>query len=273
MIVVTGATGNVGAELVGALVAAGEPVRAVVRDPGRANLPEGAQPVAGDLTDPRSLAEAFAGARAAFVLPGYPGVVAAAQDSGVRQIVLLSGSSAGTGNDHNAITRYMAASEAEVTGSGSSWTILRPSAFMSNALRWVPQLREGDTVRAQFPTVATASIDPADLAAVAAAVLRTDAHHGEILWPTGPRALRPADQIEILGRVLGRDLRCVPMSNDETRTELLATTPPEYVEAFFDFYVAGAIDESIVRRTVEDLTGTAPRTFDRWARDHMSAFG
>jgi uncharacterized protein YbjT (DUF2867 family) len=272
MIVVTGATGNIGSELVTRLAADGTPARAVVRDPGRAHLPEGVEAVPGDLGAPDSLGPAFAGARAAFVLPGYPGVVAAAAKSGVEHIVLLSGSSAGTGNDGNAVTRYMAASEAEVTGPGLSWTILRPTAFMSNALRWLPQLRAGDTVRAQFPTVALASLDPADLAAVAAAALLTDAHHGEILWPTGPQALLPTEQIEILGRALGRDLRYIPLSNEETRAELLKTTPPEYVDAFFDFYVEGAIDETTVRDTVEQVTGTPPRTFAQWAAAHADRF-
>ncbi|MBF6170792.1 NAD(P)H-binding protein [Nocardia blacklockiae] len=272
MFLVTGATGNIGSALVANLAEAGESVRALVRDPARAALPSGVDAVAGDLTAPESLADAFDGVRAAFVLPGYPGVVAAAAKSGVRHIVLLSGTSAGTGHDSNAVTRYMAASEQEVTDSGLSWTILRPSAFMSNALRWLPQLRAGDVVRAQFPTVPIAVLDPADLAAVAARALTTDHHRGEILWPTGPQALRPAEQIAILGQVLSRPLTCVELSNDETRAEMLATTSPEYVDAFFDFYVDGAIDESVVRDTVERVTGRPPRTFADWAAAHADSF-
>ncbi|MBB5916409.1 uncharacterized protein YbjT (DUF2867 family) [Nocardia transvalensis] len=272
MFLVTGATGTIGSALVTALATAGEPVRALVRDPARATLPAGVEAATGDLTAPDTLGDAFDDVRAAFVLPGYPGVVAAAEKSGVRHIVLLSGTSAATGNTANAVTRYMAASEREVVESGLSWTILRPSAFMSNALRWLPQLRAGDVVRAQFPTVALASLDPADLAAVAAQALRGEDHRGEILWPTGPEALRPAEQVAVLGRVLGRDLTCVELDNDETRAELLRTTPPEYVDAFFDFYVAGAIDESVVRDTVERVTGRPPRTFADWAGAHADEF-
>ncbi|RDI60541.1 NAD(P)H-binding protein [Nocardia pseudobrasiliensis] len=272
MILVTGATGNIGSELVRALAESREPVRALVRDPRRADLPPTVEAVAGDLTAPDTVAAACADVRAAFVLPGYPGVVSAAAKSGVEHIVQLSGTSAATGNEANAVTRYMMASEREATESGLSWTILRPAAFMSNALRWLPQLRDGDEVRAQFPHVALALIDPADIAAVAARALTTDTHHGEILWPTGPQALLPADQIALLGRALGRDLRCIPMSDDETRTELLRTTPPQYVDAFFDFYVDGAIDESIVRDTVQRVTGRPPRTFDQWAEVHANAF-
>ncbi|MFB7723500.1 NAD(P)H-binding protein [Nocardia sp. NPDC056100] len=272
MIVVTGATGNVGADLVAALADGGEPVRALVRDPERAELPAGIESRAADLTAPDSLAAAFEGARALFLLPGYPGVAQVAAKAGVEHIVQLSGVSAATGDTGNAVTRYMMASEREVTESGAAWTILRPCAFDSNALRWLPQLAAGDVVRAPFPEVRTASLDSYDLAAVASHALREDGYRGEILWPTGPEALRPADQVAILAQILDRDLHCVGLSDEEARTEMLRTTPVDYVNAFFDFYVDGAIDESIVRNTVEEITGRAPRTFAQWATVHADAF-
>ncbi|MQY26044.1 NAD(P)H-binding protein [Nocardia aurantia] len=272
MFAVTGATGNVGSEVVATLLAAGEPVRAVVRDPVNANVPAAAEVVAGDLTAPGTLGDAFAGVRAAFVLPGYPGVVAAAARAGVGHIVLLSGTAAATGHETNAVTRYMAAAEQELIDSAASWTIVRPVAFMSNALRWLPQLRAGDEVRVQFPSIALACLDPADLGAVAARALSTDAFRGEILWPTGPEALLPAEQLAILGRALGRDLRAVPLTDDQTRAELLETTPPAYVDAFFDFYVGGAIDETTVRDTVQTVTGRPARTFADWAAKNADRF-
>ncbi|WP_218026762.1 SDR family oxidoreductase [Nocardia inohanensis] len=111
MILITGATGNIGAELAQTLAGGDEPVRAAVRDPRRAILPEGIEPVAADLTAPDSLTPAFDGVRAAFLLPGYPGVAEAAARAGVEHIVQLSGVSAGTGDAGNAISRYMMASE------------------------------------------------------------------------------------------------------------------------------------------------------------------
>ncbi|WP_039801912.1 NAD(P)H-binding protein [Nocardia araoensis] len=270
MILVTGATGNVGSEVVGALAAAGEPVRALVRDAQQAVVPEGAQAVSGDLTSPETLD--FGGVRALFLLPGYPGVAQAAAKAGVEHIVQLSGVSAGTGDTSNAVTRYMMASEQEVTESGVAWTLLRPCAFASNALRWLPQLRGGDVIRAPFPKVRTASLDPQDLGAVAATVLRANSHHGEILWPTGPEPLTPAEQVAILAEATGRDLTCQGLTDDEARTQMLETTPAEYVDAFFDFYVNGAIDESIVRPTVTEVLGRAPRTFAQWAAAHADTF-
>ncbi|MFF0491483.1 NAD(P)H-binding protein [Nocardia sp. NPDC004068] len=268
MILVTGATGNVGAEVVRAL--SGEPVRAVVRNPERAALPAGVEVVAGDLRSPDSLD--FSGVRAAFLLPGYPGLARAAAAAGVEHIVLLSGVSAGTGDTSNAVTRYMMASEQEVTETDTAWTILRPCAFASNALRWLPQLRAGDVVRAPFPAVRTAVLDPEDLGEVAAAVLRNGDHRGEILWPTGPQALTPAEQVAVLAKVTDRPLVCEGLSDDVARTEMLRDTPVEYVDAFFDFYVNGAIDESIVRPTVQEVLGRAPHTFREWAEAHASAF-
>jgi uncharacterized protein YbjT (DUF2867 family) len=275
MILVTGATGNVGSELVHALAKAGEGVRALVRNPEDAVLPAGVEAASGDLNKPESLAGALTGVRAVFLLPGFqdmPGLLAQARQAGVERVVLLSGGSAGSGDMSNAVTRYMVVSETAVRESGLAWTMLRPSAFMTNALRWVAQIRSGDQVRVPIAGVATASLDPFDLAAVAAQALLTDDHQGQILQPTGPQALRPADQIAVLARVLGRDLHCVALTDDQARAAMSATTPVEYVDAFFDFYVKGTLDESIVRPTVRDITGRPPRTFEQWAAAHAEAF-
>ncbi|MBO2454389.1 NAD(P)H-binding protein [Actinomadura barringtoniae] len=277
MYLVAGATGNVGSEVVKALAAAGEPTRALVRDPESANakLPEGVEAVAGDLNKPETLTSALYGVRSVFLLPGYadmPGVLAEAKKAGVEQVVQLTGGSAGNSDMSNAVTRYMAATETAVKESGLPWTFLRPTAFMTNALRWLPQLQAGDEVRVSFPNVLTASVDPFDLGAIAARAMLTDEYRGEILWPTGPVALRPAEQVLILGAALGRDLRAVELSNEEAREEMTASMPVEYVDAFFDFYVNGALDESIVRPTVKEVTGREPRTFADWAAAHTTDF-
>ncbi|RSM41463.1 nucleoside-diphosphate sugar epimerase [Amycolatopsis balhimycina DSM 5908] len=273
MFLVTGATGNVGAEVVSALAGAGAPVRALVRRPD-AELPDGAEAAVGDLNDPGTLDDALKGVEGVFLLPGYedtPGMLARARDAGVRRIVLLSGGSAALENLDNAVSRYMTLAERAVRESGLGWTFLRPRAFMSNALRWLPQLREGDTVRVQFPDVEAACIDPADIAAVAALAL-AGGHEGRIHELTGPVAMRPAEQVAVLAEVLGRDLRVVGLTNDETRAELEASMPREYVEAFWDFYVGGTLDEATVHPAVAELTGRPAGTFARWAEAHAAAF-
>jgi uncharacterized protein YbjT (DUF2867 family) len=274
VILVTGATGNVGGAVVRALVAAGEPVRALTRG-SAAGLPDGVEAVAGDLERPETLAGPLAGARALFLLPGYAGtagVLAEARRAGVERVVLLSGSSAASGDETNAVTAYMMGSEAAVRDSGLPWTILRPFGFASNALQWVDQLRAGDVVRAAFPDARVAVVDPADIGAVAAAALRSGEHEGATYVVTGPEGLLPADRVRVLGEVLGRDLRFEGLSNEEARAELSASMPAEYVEAFFDFYVGGSLDESQPAPTVQDVTGRPPGTFEQWARAHADAF-
>ncbi|RJL31937.1 NmrA family NAD(P)-binding protein [Bailinhaonella thermotolerans] len=274
MYLITGATGNVGGELTRALIAAGEPVRALVRRAGAA-VPEGAEPVVGDLNRPESLTGALRGVRGIFLLPGYddmPGMLARAGEAGVRHVVLLSGGSAALEDMGNAVSRYMTLSERAVRASGLAWTFLRARAFMSNALRWLPQLREGDVVRVPFPGVRAACVDPFDIAAVAARALTGDGHDGRVHELTGPESLLPAEQVAVLARVLGRDLRFVGLSDEEARAYLEARMPREYVDAFFGFNVDGTLDESRVHPDVERILGRPARTFDQWATTHATAF-
>ncbi|MFD0684349.1 NAD(P)H-binding protein [Actinomadura fibrosa] len=274
MLLVTGATGNIGSELVRILATADEPVRALVRKPPATEVP-GVEYVTGDLDDPASLAPALVGVRGVFLLPGYrdmPGVLDEARRAGVERVVQVTGGSAGSGDLGNAVSRYMILTERAVHDSGLPWTILRPTAFFSNALRWLPKLRAGNTLRLPFAGVRAAAVDPFDIAAVAAVALREDDHEGKVYYPTGPESLLPADQVRVLGEVLGRDLRFEVQPDDEARAEMTASMPAEYVDAFFDFYVGGSLDESVVRSTVRDVTGRSPRTFREWAVAHADEF-
>jgi uncharacterized protein YbjT (DUF2867 family) len=275
MILVTGATGNVGGEVVRALADAGHPVRALARTARPDQFPPGVRAMAGDLNDPASMGPALDATEAVFLLPGYadmPGVLAEARRAGVRRVVQLSGMSAGSGDMSNAITAYMATAERAARESGLAWTIVRPAMLMSNTFQWVPQLKKGDVVRAPFAPVRAAVIDPADVGAVAALALTAPGHAERVYELSGPEPLTAADRTAILGQVLGRDLQFEAQSDADARQEMSATTPAGYVDAFFNFYADGALDESPVLPAVADLIGRPPHSFGQWAVAHADAF-
>ena len=273
MIAVTGATGNVGGELVRALAGRGDAaVRAVARRPDPAAFPSGVEVAAADLAEPASLVPALDGVSRLFLLGGFatPEVLATVREAGVDHVVLLTSRCVVGGQPDNAITRMWLDAEAAIRSSGLAWTILRPSGFHSNALRWLPQLRAGDVVQAPWPAVAIASIDPADIAAVAAVALTEPGHEGTAPALSGPQALTPADQVATLADVLGRPLRYEPLTDDDARAGMAADTPAPIMDAFFRFFSEGEYDDAPVLDTVRALTGREPRTFAEWARAHAA---
>jgi uncharacterized protein YbjT (DUF2867 family) len=274
MYFVTGATGNAGSAVVRALVAAGQPVRALVREGREESLANGAAAIVGDLNRPDTFTDALQGVAGMFLLSGYDRMeelLAAARRAGVERVVLLSSSAAPAGDSSNAIARYHIESERFVRESGLAWTFLQPNTFMSNVFRWLPQLTHGDLVRLPFADVAVAMIDPDDLAAVVAAALTEEAHEGRAYRLSGPESLRPAEQVGIVAGALGRDVRFEPQPDDEAREEMERAMPAEYVDAFFNFFADGAIDESRVLPTVREILGRPPRSLAEWAEAHAEA--
>jgi uncharacterized protein YbjT (DUF2867 family) len=276
MILVTGATGNAGGGVVNGLLELGAEVRAAVRSEAETDLPDGVDATLADLNDPESVLEAARGTSAAFLLSGYEGIdgsLSGLADAGVERVVLLSSSAAPSGDLDNAVARYHILSERAVTGSGLPWTLLRPNSFMSNAYRWLPQLEDGNVIHGPFGEVAISTIDPDDLGAVAARALTTAEHEGQTYRLSGPEALRPAEQVAIMAKYTGRDLRFEAQTDDEARAEMEGQMPKEYVNAFFSFFVDGTVDETTVHPTVKQVTGREPRSFEEWAEAHADAFG
>jgi uncharacterized protein YbjT (DUF2867 family) len=268
-ILILGATGNVGSAIVKVALAGGYEVRAVSR--GGRGLPEGVNVYVGDLNDASTLAQAVEGVAAVFTLAGYDGLaetLANAARSGAKRVVLLSSSSVPSGNRDNAIARYHIESEDLVRASGLGWTMLQPNAFMSNTLRWLPQLRVGNTVREPFGDVPSSVVDPADIAAVALLALTTDDHEGQSYRLSGPEALTAAERADILGAALGRKLTVVVPSDEEAREGL----PPAYADAFHEFYRGGLIDETTVHPTVAQVLGRPPTAFADWVSTNRDQF-
>jgi uncharacterized protein YbjT (DUF2867 family) len=273
MILVSGATGNVGGQVVRGLAAAGRPVRALTRDPARARFPDGVEVVAGDLSRPGSLGAALAGVEALFLIKSgnEAEVAAAAKRAGVRRIVLLSALAAQTRLD-SAIGRDHLVAEHTVQSAGLDWTLLRPGQFASNTLRWAPQVRAGDTVRAPFGDVALPTIHPADIAAVAAAALTTTDHCGQTYGLSGPAAVTPREQLRAIGAALGRDLDFQEIPAEQARARMLEHAPPVVVDAALALIGSPTAEEVAVLPAVERVTGAPARTFAQWARDNAAAF-
>jgi uncharacterized protein YbjT (DUF2867 family) len=192
MFFVTGATGNAGGAVARALLSEGHAVRALVIAGRESGLPHGVEGIVGDLNRPEMFAPALVGARGIFLLSGYERIdVAEAHRAEVERIVLLSSSAAPGGDMTNAVARYHILSERAVRDSGLAWTFLQPNSLMSNTLRWLPQLREGDVIHDAFGDVAIAMIDPADLAAVARRSRRRSSRGRASAFPGLMRSTRP----------------------------------------------------------------------------------
>ncbi len=279
MILVVGATGQIGGELVRLLTAANAAVRALTRDPEKAaHLPAGVERVRGDLGAPETLAVAFAGVDKAFVMahatPHMQGhvknAVAAAKGAGARHIVFLSSYSV----EHlpsSALGRWHRAGEDEVAASGIDFTFLRPGNFASNALRW------GETIRAQgavFDASAgsrSAPIDPRDIAAVAAAALTSDGHAGKSYTLTGPEVMTAREQVDVVARVLGKPVRHVPVPIEGARAGMLKGGMPEVIaDAVLELVKGGdSLAEPLLTTAVRDVAGREAHTFETWARDNV----
>lgn len=275
MILVAGATGHVGGAIARILAEAGEPVRALVRDAGRQGLDSRVTWVPADLNKPSTVAAALPGVTAMFMMAGYPGlseVLDAARGAGVRRIVLLSSLSAADGDTSNVIARYHIESEETIRASDLPYSFLRPPTFMTNTLQWASTIRDGGVVRATFPDVPMAVIDPQDIAAVAAVELREASGDSHVHELSGPQAMTPKDRIDVLSDVLGHRIGFEGLTDEQSAKVLHEQMPAAYAEAILKFFAEGTTDESPVRPTVEQLTGRPPATFRQWAEANVGEF-
>lgn len=270
MILVTGATGNVGRALVDRLLAAGRPVRALTRDPQRAVLPDGVE-VMRLHPDP----SVFEGAAKLFLYAqaANADLLAAAREAGVRHVVFLSaGYVKEDADDSNPLRIMHANAERAIRDSGLEWTFLRPHAFAVNALSWAAQIHAGDTVRGVFADAMSAPIHEDDIAAVAEHALLDVGHEGAVHILTGPAATSNADQITAIGRALGRDLTYAEVPPERAATELFPHLPPHLLQFLLKSWAATVGTAPEITHTVEKITGTPARTFEQWALDHAEDF-
>ncbi|GGW16747.1 NmrA family transcriptional regulator [Streptomyces capoamus] len=281
MIAVTGATGNIGRMLVGMLAGAGEEVVAVSRGDGTGGpAGNGVRWVRGGVGDAGSLRPALDGARAVFLVLGgelnfrgeRPGaVVEAVADAGVRRIVLVSSQVSATRPEAPSHAR-LRAFEAAVRESGREFTVLRPAGFASNALAWSESVRTRRTVYAPFGGVALPVVDPADIAAVAAAALLEDGHAGRTYELTGPEPISPRGQAEVLAAALGEEVAFVELSREEAHAGMARFMPEQVVAGTLDVLGAPLPAERRPGPGVEAVLHRPAAPFAAWAERNLAAF-
>ncbi|WNV82854.1 NAD(P)H-binding protein [Umezawaea sp. Da 62-37] len=270
MILITGATGTIGSEVVRQLTGRGVPLRAMSRNP------SGPHGVRADFDDPESLRRAVEGVDAVFLLTAPAtatsrhdlALLEAARAAGVARVVKLS--AIGTGDttaDGRVIGEWHLAGEEAVRGSGLEWTILRPSSFASNVLRFAA----GDRISNLTGDGKQGVVDPRDVAAVAVEALTDPRHDHRTYTLTGPDLLSVPDQAAELSRVLGRVVGTVEVSPEHLLGSGMDASAAAEVARGTAWVREG--HNAVVTDDVERVLGRPPTGFADWVRDHAEAFG
>jgi len=280
-VLVTGATGQIGSEVVSQLRSTGCRVRAMTRNPRSADFPADVDVVGGDLTAPDTLDACLDGIDSVFLVWIAPLAAAAPALERIaahaRRVVLLTSPHRTPHpffQQPNGIKAIYAGVEQLIESSGLRWTFLRPGPFAINCRNWwAPQLRIGDVVRWFHADAATAPVHERDIAAVAVRALCDEGHDGREYVLTGPASLTQREQVQIIGEAIGRPLRFEELSRESAREQMLAMTyPPPVADMLLNAYAAAVGQPALVTSTVLDVTGAPARSFDEWAADHAGDF-
>ena len=278
MILVTGATGNVGREVVKLLLESGEQVVAVTRNPARAALPTGAHVVGGDPSHPQTLASALQDIKTVFISPRSLGDATAellerAAAQGTERVVALSAETVEFGGGYKRFSDAFRAIEDEVKASGLQWTILRCSDFAVNALVWAPQIRQAGVVRGPYGEGATSTIHERDVATISARVLIDSTHVERTYLLTGPQSLTQRAKVHLIGEAIGRDVPWIEVAPEMFRQAMLAQGLPEDVpDRIIGFWSDRLSQPGPTSSTVEQILNRPALTFATWAAEHADAF-
>ncbi len=282
MILVVGATGTIGREVVKGLMVKAEQVRAMVHDPQKATTAQepGVEYVTGDLEKPETVTAALQGIEKVFLLspenPQMPKLhakfAAAAKDAGVSHLVRLSILPANP-DAPLPLAKWHGEADRSVMESGVPYTILRPAYFMQNSFGGGATVASNGTLFSAMGEGKIGHIDARDIADVAVAVLTSEGHEGQSYVLTGPEALSMAEVAARLSTALGKTVEYVDLPPDEAKARIMATGMPEW-RADVWVKLAGMISmgiASMVTPAVKDVLGREPRTIDQFASDFAAA--
>jgi uncharacterized protein YbjT (DUF2867 family) len=283
-VLVTGATGTVGAHVVRALLERGVAVRAFVRDRDRAAhmLGEDVELAVGDFADRASLERALRGTQRLFLACANApaqvehecGAIDAAAAAGLERVVKLSGPAPAIDSplvfDH-----WHGQIEARLFNAGVEWVLLRPSAYMTNLMQHAETVRHMGKLFAPAGAAEISYIDPRDVGEAAAATLADGDHDARAYALTGPEAITFEQIAYDLSLALGRPIEYVDVPDDVARDGMCAAGLDPFVAdaivALFRAQRAGMMERTT--DAVRSLTGCTPRSFSLFAHDHAALFG
>jgi len=279
MILITGATGHIGKELIPILLQAGQSIRVFVRDEKKvAHLNPCIERAVGDLNNPDSLVSAMRGVDRVFLVTFEAqqdiNVIEAAKRVGVQHIVKLSTLEA---TDHKIqVGKWHYEREELIRASGLDWTFLRPGMFMSNSIDWWAESIKGQA-SVFFPggkKGKVAPVDPREVAEVAAIALTQSGHNGQAYELTGSELFTIGEMVQVISKVLGKPIQYVDIPPIAAKLFMLKSGMDKaLVNALMEILASLRKNEgSIVTDTVQRVTGHAPRTFEAWCREHIEAF-
>jgi uncharacterized protein YbjT (DUF2867 family) len=277
-VLIIGATGNVGREVVSQLTAMNAHVRALTRNPDAARFSPQVEVVCGDLALPGTLERCLDCVDTVFLVWTAPAdaVVPAVKQIAecARRVVFLS-SPHKTAHPFfqqpNPLALLHDQIERLIETTAREWTFLRPGMFAVNSVAWwAQQIRSDGVVRWPYVAVQTAPIHERDIAAVAVRALSDGGHDTGDYVLTGPQSLSQFEQISIIGGVLGRSLRIEEISPEEARCELRMPAP--IVNMLLNAWAAAAGQPAFVTSTVAEITGAPAHTYFDWANDHAAEF-
>ena len=277
MILVTGATGKVGKELVDRLIDRRAPVRVLVRDEKKVSyLGDRVQKAVGDLEDPETIAAAMKDVERVFFVTHLThqvtSLLEAVKQAGVKHVVKLSSLEV---NASQGPGRWHREQEELVRASCEGWTFLRPNMFMDNLIQWWSGSIKAHT-SVFFPggEGRSAPIDVRDIADVACEALTSSQHVGKVYELTGPETLSVSDLVGILGRVLGKQIRYVNIPASETKSWIdRLGLPSDLAKALGEtFESLRRSEHGYVTDTVKQVCNHEPRSFEAWCKGHIDAF-
>ncbi|HLO31880.1 MAG TPA: SDR family oxidoreductase [Anaerolineales bacterium] len=279
MILITGATGHIGKELISLLLEAGQAIRVLVRDERKvAFLDPCIERVVGDWNKPETLTPALQGVDCVFLVTFETqqdiNFITTAKHAGVQHIVKLSTREA---TEHKIkVGQWYYEREELIRASGLDWTFLRPGMFMSNSIDWWSA-----SIKAQgavyFPggkKGKVAPVDPRDVAKVAAIALTQPGHRGQAYELTGPELFTIGEMVQVISGALGKPIQYMDILPIAAKLFMLKSGMDKaLVNALMEMLTSLRKNEgAIVTDTLPRLTGQPPCTFEAWCREHIEAF-